>query len=587
VTGDAWITLATLAAMLVILAWDRVPPAAVVLGATTTLLLTDVIDAGAAFAGFANPAPITVAALYVLARGAQKTALLSAMTNQLLGDGNGGRVSLVRLLGPTAAASAFFNNTPLVAMLIPDVQSWCRARSLPPSRYLLPLSFAAILGGVVTVLGTSTNLIISGLLEERTGEPLGIFEISPIGGAVAIVGLVVLVVVVPVLVPDRLSAPEQAEAQSREFVIDMEVVPGGPLDGRTVAAAGLRELEGVFLLSIDRGGQIVSPVAPDRRIDGGDVLTFVGRVDQVVDLQRIRGLRSTEEKHLIALDSPRQAFFEAVVGQSSPLAGRTLRQAEFRGTYQAAVVAVHRSGQRIDAKLGDVRLRHGDTLLLVAGPDFRDHWADRNDFLLVARLGGQPPTATAKAPIVGLVTAAIVVLAALDVLPILEGALLGAAALVVSRVLSFAEARDAVDLDVVLLIGAAFGLGAAMEQTGLAVEIADVLIGVFDGFGAVGIVFGVVLATAALTEVVTNNAAAVVMFPIALAAAGSAGADPRTMAIAVGIAASASFLTPIGYQTNTMVYGPGGYRFTDYVRVGLPVTLCTVGTITAMVTVIG
>jgi len=586
VSADAWLTAATLLVMLAALASDRVAPAAVVLGATFSLLLLDVIDADAAFAGFSNPAPITVAALYVLARGAQKTALLSALTTRLLGRGDG-RSSLVRLLGPTAAASAVFNNTPLVAMLIPDVQAWCRARQLPASRYLLPLSYATILGGIVTVLGTSTNLIVSGLLQARTGEPLGIFEITPIGAPVALVGLVVLVVAAPLLVPDRLSAPEQAEAESRQFVMDMEVVPGGPLDGCTVSDAGLRELEGVFLVSIDRGGQLVSPVSPDRRIDEGDVLTFVGKVDQVVDLQRIRGLRSTEEKHLIALDSPRQAFYEAVVGRSSPLVGKTVREAEFRGRYQAAVLAVHRAGQRIDAKLGDVRLRHGDTLLLVAGPDFRRNWGDRHDFLLVARLGAEPAHATAKAPIVGAITAAIVVLAALDVLPILEGALLGAAALVALRVLTFTEARDAVDLDVVLLIGGAFGLGAAMERSGLAGEIADRLIGLFDGFGTVGIAFGVVLATAVLTELVTNNAAAVVMFPIALAVAGPAGVDPRTMAIAVGVAASASFVTPIGYQTNTMVYGPGGYRFGDYVRVGLPVSLAALGTITAVVALTG
>jgi len=586
VSADAWITAVTLAAMLGALALDRAAPAAVVLAATFSLLLLDVIDAGQAFAGFANPAPITVAALYVVARAAQKTALLSVLTTRLLGAGTG-RWSLLRLLGPTAAASTVFNNTPLVAMLIPDVQGWCRRRGVPASRYLLPLSYATILGGVVTVLGTSTNLVVSGLLEQRTGEPLGLFELAPVGVPVAVAGLVALLVVAPRLVPDRLSAPEQAEAESRQFTIDMEVVPGGPLDGRTVAEAGLRELQGVFLVGIDRGGQLVSPVSPDRRIDEGDVLTFVGRVDQVVDLQRIRGLRSTEEKHLLALDSPRQAFYEAVVGRASPLVGKTVREAEFRGRYQAAVLAVHRSGHRLDAKLGDVRLRHGDTLLLVAGSDFARHWGQRSDFLLVARLGAEPSHATAKAPLVGAVTAAVVVLAALDVLPILEGALLGAGLLVAARVLTFAEARDAVDLDVVLLIGAAFGLGAAMEASGLATEVADALIGAFDGFGRAGIVLGVLVATAVLTEVVTNNAAAVVMFPIGLAVAGPAGVDLRTMAIAIAVAASASFVTPIGYQTNTMVYGPGGYRFADYVRVGLPLSAVVLGTATVAVLATG
>ncbi len=585
--GDSWITAATLVVMLAALARDRFAPAAVVFSATFTLLLADVIDADAAFAGFSNAAPITVAALYVIARGAQKTALLSALTSRLLGR-EAGRSSLVRLLVPTAGASAVFNNTPLVAMLIPDVMGWCRSRNVSPSKFLLPLSYATILGGVVTLFGTSTNLIVSGLLQQQTGEPLGVFEMTKISGVVAVVGLLVVVLIGSRLVPDRLSAPEQAEQESREFVVDMEVVEGGPLDGKTVAEAGLRDLQGVFLFSIDRGeGTIISPVAPDRRVDGGNVLTFVGRVDEIVDLQRQRGLRSAEEKHLIAVDSPRHTFYEAVIGRTSPLAGKTLRDTEFRGTYQAAVVAIHRDGQRIDAKLGEVVLRQGDTLLLLAGPDFRRNWRERGDFLLVARLGGEPPSATAKAPIVGLVTAAVVLSAAIGILPILEGSLLGAGILIATRVLTFSEARDAVDLDVILLIGAAFGLGAAMQVTGLAGEIAQVLIDVFEPFGTAGIVFGVVLATAILTELVTNNAAAVVMFPIALAAAGPAGVDPRAMAIAVAISASCSFLTPIGYQTNTMVYGPGGYRFGDYLRAGLPVTLAVLATTTVMTTVVG
>ncbi len=586
-SGDAWITLAVIVGMLTALVLDRFPPAGVVFGATFVLLLTDVIDTDAAFAGFSNPAPLTVAALYILARGAQKTGMLSALTSSLLGDGRR-RSSMARLLVPTAGASAFFPNTPLVAMLMPDVIGWCRQRGLSPSRFLMPISFAALLGGVVTLLGTSTNLVISGLLDQSDGSPLGVFEMTAIGLPVAVAGVLVLVVVGPRLVPDRLSPPESAEQQAREFSMTMQVTPGGPLDGRTVVEAGLRDLRGVFLVQIDRDDDmVVSPVAPDRRIDGGDVLTFVGNVDNIVDLQHIRGLRSTEERHLLAVGSKQNAFFEAVVGLSSPLVGRTIRDAEFRGTYQAAVVALHRSGHRVEGKLGDVRLRHGDTLLLLADPAFRRNWQNRTDFLLVARVGGEPPPVTTKAPIVALTTAAVIALAATNALPILESALLGAAVLIGTRVLTFSEARDAIDLDVVILIASAFGLGAAMQTTGLAQRMADGLTGTFDGLGHVGVVFGVVLATAVLTELVTNNAAAVVMFPIAVASAGAAGVDVRSMAIAVAIAASSSFLTPIGYQTNTMVYGPGGYRFTDYARVGFPLTVVALVVTTLMTVWVG
>ena len=586
-SGDAWITLAVIVVMLAALAIDRFPPAAIVFGATFTLLLAGVLDSSEAFAGFSNSAPLTVAALYVLARGAQKTGMLAAMTSQLLGGG-GGTSAMARLLVPTAAASTVFPNTPLVAMLMPDVITWCRNRGISPSRFLLPISFAALLGGVVTLLGTSTNLVVSGLLDQD-GDAMGVFEMTPIGLPVALVGVAYLVLFGHRLVPDRLTPVETAELEIREFSMTMQVVAGGPLDGRTVAEAGLRDLSGVFLVQIDRhdGGDVVTPVAPDRRVDGGDVLTFVGNVDNIVDLQRLRGLRSTEERHLLAVDSPQHTFFEAVVGRSSPLVGQTIKQAEFRSRYQAAVVAIHRAGHRVEGKVGDIRLRHGDTLLLLAAPGFRRNWQNRSDFLLVARVGGEPPSATAKAPIVAAATLAVILLAALDVVPLLEGAILGAGALVLTQTLSFAEARDAVDLDVVILVASAFGLGAAMESTGLAARVAEELTGAFDGFGTFGIVLGVVLATSVLTELVTNNAAAVVMFPIAVAAAGPAGVDPRSMAVAVAIAASASFLTPIGYQTNTMVYGPGGYRFTDYVRVGAPLTVVAIVGTTVMTVAVG
>lgn len=587
VGADAWITLGVVLTMLGTLAVDRFPPAGIVFGATFTLLLTDVIDADAAFAGFSNSAPLTVAALYILARGAQKTGMLATFTSRLLGDGKG-RSAMTRLLVPTATASTVFPNTPLVAMLMPDVITWCRNRGVSPSKYLMPISFASLLGGVVTLLGTSTNLVVSGLLDQDTGEPLGVFEMTAVGLPVAAAGTLVLVFVGHRLVPERLTPPESVTQNVREFSMTMQVTPGGPLDGRTVAEAGLRDLSGVFLVQIDREDHgVVSPVAPDRRIDGGDVLTFVGNVDNIVDLQRIRGLTSTEARHLLAVDSPQTTFFEAVVSRSSPLVGKSLQDVEFRGTYQAAVVAIHRSGHRIEGKLGDIRLRHGDTLLLLAAPGFRRNWQDKRDFLLVAKVGGESPSATTKAPVVAVTTLAVIVLAAANVLPLLEGSLLGAGVLIVTRTLTFSDARDAIDLDVIILIASAFGLGAAMESTGLAAEVADGLAGGLDRFGSVGIVLGVVLATSLLTELVTNNAAAVVMFPIAMASAGPAGVDPRSMAIAVAISASASFLTPIGYQTNTMVYGPGGYRFGDYLRVGFPLTAIAIGGTTVMTVLTG
>jgi di/tricarboxylate transporter len=304
---------------------------------------------------------------------------------------------------------------------------------------------------------------------------------------------------------------------------------------------------------------------------GDDVLRFVGKVDQIVDLQRMRGLTSTEAPLLDGLG--RQAFFEVVLGAESRMVGQTLKDVGFRARYEAVVLAVHRAGQRVDAKLGELPLRAGDTLLVLADPGFRERWRESGDFLVVARLGGTPPGRGRHARRVLALTAGLVLVAGSGLLPILEAALLVAVLLVAGRVLTVREARDAVDLNVILVIAAAFGVGAAVEATGLADSGAQILVGLFSPFGALGALAGVLLATVVLTEMITNNAAAVLMFPVALSAAAAVGADARPFAIAVAVAASASFLTPVGYQTNTMVYGLGGYRFSDYLRLGAPLTL--------------
>jgi di/tricarboxylate transporter len=587
VSFDAWLTLAIVVAMLLALARELAPPAALVLAATVALLVTGVIDEEQAFAGFSNSAPLTVAALYVLARAADKTGLMGPLVARLLGNRPVvGRRTLARTLLPSAGISAFINNTPLVAMLIPEITSWCARRNISPSRLLLPLSYAAILGGTITVIGTSTNLVVSGLLEESGEEAFSLFEITPVGGVVAVVGLALLIGVVPVLLPERRGAEQALTDEMREFVVEMEVQRGRRLDGVTVEEAGLRHLEGVYLVEIERGGRVIAPVAPTTELHGDDRLTFVGQADLVVDLQRTAGLRSAEDKHLLAVGSPQHTFFEAVIGGSSSLVGRTLIESDFRARFGAAVVAIHRAGSRVTGKLGEVRLRPGDTLLLLGGRDFRARWRERGDFLLVARLGGASPAASRKAPIVGFTALGVIVLAAFEVLPILQVALIAAAVVIVARVLTVGEARNAIDLDVIVLIAAAFGVGAAIESTGLASTVAGGLVDGLGPLGEVGIVLGIVVATSLLTEVITNNAAAVVIFPIAIAVAGETGLDPRAMAIAIAVTASSSFLTPLGYQTNTMVYGPGGYRFADYLRAGIPLNVAVVAVITAMTLVL-
>ena len=579
---EAGVTVVVLVLTFTALAKEWLPPPATFVSAVVALLVSGVITPEEAFAGFANPAPITVAALYVLARAVEKTGALQPLVAATLGRGSSRRGSLLRLVVPTAAASAFLNNTPIVAMLVPQVSAWAERRGRSPSRYLMPLSFAAILGGVATAIGTSTNLVISGLLEASGEPPLGMFEISAVGLPVALVGLALIVLLAPALIPERRSVGAKLDEEFREFVLNMLVTPGGPLDGKTVEEGGLRHLQGVFLVEVDRRGEII-PVTPSTVLHGEDRLVFVGKADLVVDLQGMRGLVSTEHQHTGGLDTARHTFFEAVVGKVSPLVGRTLKEVSFRAEYQAAVVAIHRAGGRVKAKLGQVKLQVGDTLVILADPQFRGRFRDRNDFLLVSMLGGAPPVTTGRAWLVGLVAVLIVGGAALGLMPILHLSLLGAMILVATGVLTPWDARSAVDLNVIVVIAAAFGLGAAMQSSGLAAFIAGTLVSAFGGFGTTGVLVGLVVATIVLLSLITNNAAAVLMFPIAISAAGNLGVDVRPFALAVAVAASASFLTPIAYQTNLMVYGPGGYRFFDYARLGIVLTVGVIVTIAVIV----
>ena len=560
-------------ATVALLVSERLPPAATMLGAVTILLAARVIDAGHALSGFSNPAPFTVAALMVLAGAADVTGALDPLTERAM------RGRLARVLVPTAGASAFLNNTPIVAMIAPRVAAFARRAGRPASRYLMPVSFAAILGGIVTLIGTSTTVVVSGLLEAAGDDPLTFFEITPLGLPIAAAGLVLLATTASRLLPARRSPTDALDADAREFTVEMVVAD--TLAGRSVAEAGLRNLDGVFLVEVERDGHTMSPVGPDEVLAADDRLTFAGNVGRVLDLERIPGLRPVAERHF----SPAQGrFFEAVVSPGGALAGRTLKEIGFRGRYGAAVVAIHRAGERVGTKLGSVPLRPGDVLLLLAQEGFRRR--PHEDFLLVAPIGDRTPLRPAKAWVVFVVGAAFVASAATGVLGLLEASLLAAVALVVAGVLTPDEARVSVDLDVIVLIGASFGVGEAIGASGLASTVADGITGTLGSFGDLGLLVGVLVATAIVTELVTNNAAAVLMFPVATATASAAGLNPRPFAIAVALAASASFLTPVGYQTNTMVYGMGGYRFGDFARLGAPLTLLVIAGGTVLIPLI-
>lgn len=580
---EAWVTLAVLGAMVGALITGRLSPPAGVIGASALLYVLGVTTAEEAFSGFSNTAPITVAGLYVLAGAVDKTGALEPIVSRLLRTPGRIRADLARLVIPSAAGSAFLANTPIVAMLTPAVTRWADDKERSASTFLIPLSYATILGGSITAIGTSTNLVASGLLDEAGLGALGLFELAKIGLPLAAAGLVVIIVLAPLVLPER-RRPRNVDS-GRSFSVVMIVEPDGPIDGLSVEAAGLRHLRGVYLVEIDRGGTSIAPVRPAQAVRGGDRLVFAGRVDDVVDLQGTSGLIAEESDAVDELQKRRDAaFFEVVLGANSPLVGRTAAEMDFRSRYQGAILAIHRSGDQVNDKLGTVRLRAGDTLLVVAERDFRVRWRDTGEFLLVSRLDADMPSATSGSPWAVAALALVVILPIFDVMSVTRATILSAILVVVAGVMRPREARDAVDVNVVLMIGGAFGLGQAVSVSGLGDRVADGLLSSFGWAGTFGAVMGVVVATMVLTELITNAAAVALIFPIALDIAERSDLDPRLMVMGAAVAGSASFLTPVGYQTNTMVYGPGGYRFSDYLRLGIPMSLLTVGMVSALVT---
>ena len=569
---QAALTAGVVALTLAALLFVQRAPDMVMIGGVVVLLAAGVITPDEALKGMSNEGMVTVAALFVVAAAVERTGALASLVDRTLGRPKSLATAQVRTMIAPGVISAFTNNTPVVALMVPAIRDWAKKNRFSISKLLMPMNAAVVLGGLCTLIGTSTNVVVSGLVAAKRGQPLGMFDITWLGLPLFAIGLVYLIVASRFLLKDR-RPPMSTSDDPRQYSLEMVVDQGSPLVGRTIEAAGLRHLHGLFLMEIDRGGRVIAAVAPTERLQAGDRLVFVGVLDSVVELQKIRGLRPATDQ-VFKLDDPRseRVLVEAVVSPSCPLVGRTIREGQFRSTYGAVVIAVARDGERLQMKIGDIVLQPGDTLLVEAGQAFIDRQRTNRHFYLVSEVTGSTPPRHDKAWIACTVLAAMVLAAALELVPMVAAALVAAGAVVGMRCISSTEARRSIEWESLLLIAASFGLARAIEKTGLAEVVAHSTIAAA-GDNPYVVLAALYLVTMLFTELMSNNAAAVLTFPIAWQTASDLGVNPMPFVMAVTVAASCGFATPMGYQTNLMIYGPGGYKFSDYVRFGGPLNL--------------
>jgi di/tricarboxylate transporter len=583
VTWDGWFTLAVVFLALVAMMREFAGPDLIMMAALFALAAAGILTPEETFRGFANPALAAIGALFVVSAGLRETGALEMTVGRLFAKARGVKSGLARICPPVAVLSAFLNNAPIVAMMTPTIIDWARSRGLSPSRFLIPLSYSAILGSATTVIGTSTTLTVAGLMVGAGMTPMGFFELAPVGLPLAVLGLVYIQLMTTRLLPLRQEPSEQLGEHRREYTASMIVEPACPLIDQNVEQAGLRHLPGLFLVEIDRAGRIITPVGPDQLIREGDRLVFAGVVSTIVELQRIRGLVPATDDEAPAPGEPNHRLVEAVISQSSPLVNQSIRDANFRTAYDAAVIAVHRNGARVPGKIGAIVLEAGDTLLMQGAPGFQRAHRNSPDFYLVSEIGESERRRYDRAWVAIAVLFAMVACASAGPYPISVAAFLAAGLLLATRCIDGRSARRSVDWSILIVIGAGFGIAVAMQKTGAAAAVAGLLSVAAGSLGPYATLALVYLAALLLAELLHHNAAVVIMFPIAVATAELVGADSRPFVMAVATAGCHAFASPVTYQTHLIVYGPGGYKFTDFMRMGLPLDiLCAAAAIFAI-----
>lgn len=536
------------------------------------LVIGGVLTPAEALHGFGNEQLAVIIILLIISDIFRKSSVIDVLFNKLFGKSNSLSRFRFSMMLVVASFSAFFNNTPLVAMMMPYVNRWSNQKKVSASKLLIPLSYAAILGGCVTLIGTSTNLIVNGMAVDNGFEPLGIFEFSAVGLPMLILGVLYLSIFGNKLLPTKKTTADKDFEQSREFFIETQVKDGSPLIGQSVEEAGFRNLKGLYLVELIRDEHSITPVAPDELLQEEDTLIFAGETSAVEEFNK-SDLGLTLPKMVERMIDQKASINEIVVSFNSSLIGKQVMDTDFRARFDAAIVAIHRNGEKLRGKIGEIELKAGDVLLVFSGNDFLSRTKNNQAFYILTHTEEPEDINVSKVSLVFLSLLASIIISATTSIPLIIGLSVVLLLAIFMKIVPLNEIRKGLDFELIMLIAFGLAFGKAMINSGASLYIADLFMLLNQYVGSIGFLMLMFIVTNILAAYITNKAAVAILFPISIALAADLGFDPIPFILIVSFGAAANFITPIGYQTNLMVYGPGGYSFKDFMKVGMPLTL--------------